>query len=97
MNARSRSPADRLESLESAAPLREVLAFYDSLPPVPLALMTGRWRGGEIATGHPFDGLLRPAGWHGKAFRSPDEVDPLIFRRRDGRLFAGNPALIPLP
>jgi hypothetical protein len=48
-----------------------VLAFYDSLPPVGLALMTGRWRGGEIATGHPFDGLLGPAGWHGKAFRSP--------------------------
>jgi hypothetical protein len=87
----------RLEELEPAAPLGEIVAFYDSLPPVPLATMIGDWRGGEVATGHPFDGLLGPAGWHGKRFRSVDEVDPLIFRRRDGRLFAGNPALMPLP
>lgn len=91
-----RTPRHRLEGLEPAASLAEVLAFYDSLPPASLEMMSGRWRGGEIATGHPFDGLLGPSGWYGKAFRSPDDVDPLLFRRKDGRLYAGNPALMPL-
>lgn len=82
--------------LEPAAPPADVLAFYDNLPPVPIATMLGDWRGGEIATGHVFDGLLEPSGWHGKRFRSPDEVHPLVFRRRNGDLFAGNPAIMPI-
>jgi hypothetical protein len=86
----------RLQELESAASLEDVLDFYDSLPAVPVAAMLGRWQGSEIATGHRFDGLLGPAGWHGKNFHSADEVDPLVFRRSDGRLFAGNPAWMPL-
>jgi hypothetical protein len=84
-----------MEQFEPAAPLAEVLAFYDSLSPVTSEAMIGRWRGGEIATGHLYDGLLGPSGWWGKEFRSPDEVDPLLFAR-NGKLFAGNPALIPL-
>ena len=88
-------PLTRLEQLEPAAPLADVLAFYDGLPPVTPEAMIGRWKGGEIATGHLYDGLLGPSGWWGKDFRSPDEVDPLLFER-DGKLFAGNPALIPL-
>lgn len=90
------TPLARLETLESAASLAEALAFYDSLPPVSIEAMIGQWRGGEIATGHAFDGLLGPAGWYGKRFGSADAVDPLVFRRKDGRLFAGNPALMPL-
>ena len=92
------SPTDalaRLRSLEPAADRADVLDFYDSLPPVPVAQMIGSWCGAELSTGHAFDGLLGPSGWHGKNFRSPDDVDPLIFRRKDGRLFAGNPALMP--
>ena len=94
-------PADadrlaRLTELEPVAPAAEVLAFYDSLPAAPVDAMLGSWRGGEIATGHVFDGLLGPSGWHGKDFRSADDVDPLVFRRKDGRLFAGNPAIMPV-
>ena len=74
----------------------DVLRFYDALPTVGIEQLIGRWQGGEIATGHAFDGLLGPAGWYGKEFRSADDVDPLLFRRKDGRLFAGNPALMPL-
>lgn len=92
----STSRLDELAALEPAAPLAKVLAFYDSLPVASLEMMMGRWRGGEIATGHVFDGLLGPSGWYGKAFRSPDDVHPLLFRRKDGRLYAGNPALMPL-
>src|SRR3712207_6459776 len=76
----------RLEELEPAAPASVVLAFYDSLPAVRVEELLGAWRGSEIATGHPFDGLLGPSGWHGKNFRSADDVDPLVFRRSDGVL-----------
>jgi len=85
----------RLAALEPAAPLAEALAFYDSLPPIEPEAMIGRWHGGEIATGHLYDGLLQPSGWWGKEFRSADDVDPLLFER-GGTIFAGNPALIPL-
>ena len=97
MDFAASSDVERLEALEPAAQGADVLTFYDSLPSVPLTTMLGSWRGSEIATGHAFDGLLGPSGWHGKNFRSADDVDPLVFRRRDGRLFAGNPALMPLP
>ena len=91
------SPAlTRLCQLEPAAPLADVLALFDGLPPAPIATLIGDWKGGEIATGHAFDGLLGPSGWHGKRFVSADVVDPLVFRRKDGRLFAGNPGLMPL-
>jgi Domain of unknown function (DUF4334)/GXWXG protein len=89
-------PIDHLAHLEPAASLAAMLKFFDGLPPVLPERMIGRWHGGEIATGHAFDGLLAPSGWHGKAFHSADSVDPLLFRGRRGRLFAGNPALMPL-
>lgn len=90
------TPLERLAQLEPAAPLADVLAFYDSLPAIAPDAMLGRWKGAEIATGHGFDGLLGPSGWWGKEFRSADDVDPLLFER-NGRRFAGNPGLMPLP
>ena len=96
MPVTSPSRLAELAALEPAAPLQRVLAFYDSLPPASLDMMRGRWRGGEIATGHAFDDLLGPSGWYGKEFRGPDDVDPLLFRRPNGRMMAGNPSLMPL-
>ena len=89
-------PLAQLEQLETGTSPAEALAFYDSLPAVPIDAMIGSWRGSEIPTGHVFDGLLGPAGWYGKNFRSADDVDPLVFQRGDGRKFAGNPAVMPL-
>jgi hypothetical protein len=90
------TPLQELERLEPAAHLAEVLAFYDGLPAVEPGAILGSWRGGEVATGHTYDGLLATSGWWGKQFRSIDDVDPLVFERA-GKLFAGNPALMPLP
>jgi hypothetical protein len=87
--------AQRLRELAPAAPLTDVIAFYDSLPAVMPEAMIGEWKGSEIASGHVYDGLLGPSGWWGKRFRSADAVDPLIFER-NGRRFAGNPGLMPL-
>jgi hypothetical protein len=62
------------------------LAFFDSLPAVVLAEMTGRWRGSELHTGHPMDGLLEAFGWWGKSFIDADTVHPLLFTDASGRI-----------
>ena len=50
----------------------QALEFFDELPAVAAQEITGRWRGSELATGHPLDGLLAASGWYGKQFDGPD-------------------------
>jgi hypothetical protein len=71
------------------------LAFFDSLPIVPLDAMMGRWRGSGLGTGHAMDGLLESFGWWGKSFTSPDHVDPLLVVDRAGTITAINSRFIP--
>src|SRR5262245_41559743 len=89
-------PAQRLYQLESGTTAEVALAFFDSLPPVEIATMTGSWRGKGVETGHPMDGLLERFGWHGKRFTSPDDVHPLVFDQAKGSVFSVNPAMIPV-
>lgn len=81
-----------------AVPPETVLARFDALPPLDAEEMLGRWRGAEVPTGHPFDGLLSAFGWHGKRFDSVDDGHPLVFDTGGlhGRLFTVNPALVPM-
>ena len=65
----------------------EALALFDSLEPVSLDFMLGRWRGSEINTGHPMDGLLGLANWYGKEFVSAECVHPLLFSDSSGEVF----------
>lgn len=75
----------------------DVLACFDALPVVEASFMIGRWRGSEIRTGHPLDGLLGPSGWYGKLFESAEAVHPLLFYGAQRKtLYAVNPALVPL-
>ena len=86
-----------LETFASGgATTAEVLALFDSLPPVTLADMTGRWRGGGLPTGHPMDGLLERFGWYGKMFNGPEDVHPLLFTTSGGGMFAVDPAFVPM-
>ncbi len=75
----------------------EALKFFDELEPVDLDFMKGRWKGYEINTGHPMDGLLALTGWYGKLFKNPDEVHPLLFYTKNkSSLFSVNPGMMPL-
>ncbi|GGF67723.1 hypothetical protein GCM10007301_29310 [Azorhizobium oxalatiphilum] len=74
---------------------RDALAYFDTLPPVSVSDMGGLWRGRELPTGHPLDGILEPAGWFGKRFSDAETVDPLLFGTPD-QLVAVNPALVPI-
>lgn len=56
----------------------EALALFDSLPGTALEDMLGDWRGLPLHMGHPLDGLLEAHGWRGKAFRTADDVAPLL-------------------
>ena len=56
--------------------------------------MLGTWRGAELPTGHPMDGLLAASGWWGKRFDDDESVHPLLFPTPDGAaLWAMNPLL----
>src|SRR5882757_6012100 len=75
----------------------EALALFDSLEPVSVESMFGTWRGSEIATGHPLDGLLDATGWYGKQFVDADTVHPLLFFTADrSAAFPVNPSLMPM-
>ncbi len=73
----------------------DALALFDSLAPVDIDFMLGRWVGSGFATHHPMDGLLEAFGWYGKAFITADEVHPLLFRRGDN-VVSLNPKFMPM-
>jgi hypothetical protein len=89
-------PATKLLQERTASPA-EALRVFDELEPASLDFLKGRWRGFEIATGHPLDGLLQPSGWYGKLFNGKDDVHPLLFYTRDrSALYSVDPKSIPL-
>ena len=87
---------NRLTALEAGCTAAEAEALFDSLPAVLPAEMSGRYRGRELRTGHPMDGMLEASGWYGKQFDGPDEVHPLLFSAPGGDVFAVDPRKVPL-
>lgn len=90
--------ADRsatLTCLARGSTSQEALTFYDELPAVSAEQMIGQWKGEGFLTGHPLDGLLEAMHWHGKRFRGPDDVDPLVMDGSTGT-FTLNPRFAPM-
>lgn len=73
----------------------QALAVFDRLDVVALEAMRGCWRGSELPTGHPLDGMLAAFGWAGKEVRDADTVFPLLFGHR-GETVAIDPKWLPL-
>ena len=71
------------------------LEAFDALAAVLPEAMIGTWRGTELPTGHPLNGLLGLYGWRGKAFIDADRVHPLLFDGHDA-VHALDPARLPL-
>nr|WP_246559737.1 GXWXG domain-containing protein [Leptothoe kymatousa] len=57
----------------------KALQLFDSLAPVNLDFMLGRWQGSGLHTSHPMDGMLEASNWYGKEFIEPEIVYPLFF------------------
>ncbi|AQQ55079.1 hypothetical protein B0X71_10105 [Planococcus lenghuensis] len=75
---------------------KEALQLFDWLDEVEVDFMTGLWKGRELKTDHPLDGLLEASGWFGKRIVNADTVDPLVFPKDERRLYRINPGLLPL-
>lgn len=85
----------RWHTLRAGATPSEALALFDDCAPVHIEEMLGLWRGTELPTDNPLDGLLGELGWYGKQFPPADGAHPLVFTRR-GRMFHVKPGLIPV-
>lgn len=77
--------------------MSDPLERFDAAAPAAVADVLGRWRGREVPSGHPLDGLLAAYRWWGKDLRSADDVDPLLFTDARGRVRALDPRRLPLP
>ena len=86
----------RARAYQDHMSLEEALELCDALPCVEFETLPGRWRGSEISTRHPLDGLLETFGWYGKEFIDRDHVHPLLFSDRPGQIFAIDPQRLPL-
>ena len=63
------------------------LELFDSLEPVDLDFMLGRWQGSGLHTNHPMDGFLEASNWYGKEFVDEETVHPLLISRKEGQTF----------
>ena len=73
----------------------EALELCDALPVVSIDMLIGRWRGTEVFTHHPLNGLLETFGWYGKEFIDWNHVHPLLFSDSHGHLFSLDPKRLP--
>lgn len=88
---------EKLEQLQGRKISQEEAAsFYDSLEIASKEMLYGEWKGSELTAGHPMEGLLGAAGWHGKQFLNEECVHPLVMNQRNGRHYMINPGLVPL-
>lgn len=82
---------ERFEQLKNSASVldtKEIDLFFDTLEPVALEEMMGKWKGGQLRTGHPIITALEGIGWYGKTFSSQLDVQPLICVDTDGFFFS---------
>ncbi|MGE8646081.1 DUF4334 domain-containing protein [Acinetobacter vivianii] len=76
---------------------QEMIEFYDQLGEVDCPFMYGRWKGFEVVTGHPINGLLEQANWYGKLFIDQETVYPLVLlNSKKTALFFLDPKWLPL-
>lgn len=93
-----RSATEELARLQAdGCTPEQAWALFDRLPVAAVdEIVTGRWQGSEIRTGHPFDGVLGASGWYGKQFDDANSVHPLLFSDTEGKIFAVDPRRVPL-
>lgn len=85
-----------LDSLKREIQQDEAFRFFDSLDTVEPWELRGLWKGEELRTGHPMEGLLTATNWFGKLFVNEEQVHPLVFQTKRGELYFGNPGLLPV-
>ncbi len=87
MSGRERLDAGR-------ATTEDAMELFDSLEPVDIEFMIGKWKGEGFHPNHAMDGLLEAYHWYGKHFESPEDVHPLVFSTLRGGVANVNPAFM---
>ena len=84
-----REDVDALRARTDRIDPRELDALWSRLAPCrPADLVGYRWRGFIFDTGHRTGALLGKMHWYGKAFASTSDVQPLLCRDGNGKLFS---------
>ncbi|GAC66359.1 DUF4334 domain-containing protein [Gordonia soli] len=77
-----------LRAVDGVVDDAELDAIWSALATVTPEEIFGSWKGDEFTTGHPTNGLLQKARWYGKTFTSRSDVQPLMCRDENGKLFS---------
>lgn len=80
-----------LQSLKQGISPEQANDLFQEAEAASPEFMIGRWKGSEVPTGHPMDGLLTVAPWYGKFFLNEETVHPLVFSDRAGRRYSVSP------
>lgn len=83
--------AECFKLIKSGPAQERLYEMFDSLEPVSPSFLIGLWKGCEIPSGHPMDGILTLAPWYGKKFYDEENAAPLIMKDKSGRLYSANP------
>lgn len=76
---------------------QEMVGFFDHLDEIDCEFMHGQWKGLEVFTDHPMNGVLDHANWYGKLFVDNETVFPLVlFNPKRTALFSIDPKWLPL-
>lgn len=76
---------------------QEMMNYFDHLESVDCEFMHGQWKGLEVITSHPMNGLLDKANWYGKKFIDDETVFPLVLLNpKSSNLFSIDPKWLPL-
>lgn len=68
----------------------ELLDFFDSLSEVKSDEILGKWKGGDLNTGHWGNEALSEMKWYGKWFKNKLEALPLVCFNDSGKLFSNH-------
>lgn len=68
----------------------ELDEYWASLRPAAIDGLTGKWKGGEFATGHKMNGQLEKVRWFGKTFNSVFDVQPMVCLDDAGNTFSNH-------
>jgi hypothetical protein len=90
-DADARGPSEPVRFTQEQA-----FELFDSLESIKPEELSGLWRGREVCTGHPLEGLLSTCNWYGKRFDDSEHVFPMVFARSNGSTFCTNPSRMPL-
>ena len=69
----------------------DAIKLFDSLEPVDIDFMMGRWQGEGYPTGRPQDGLLEAFHWYGKHLNPVKMCTHCCFRTGEVKLSASTP------